>query len=93
MMQMVIDIPTKDYNRIVHGDDIEGLRKCVASGRIIPEGEQPNRQVIEDIIAEIRHNADRDIGGNSYDFVSGYRCSLGEALEIIDKHTSGKEKE
>ena len=51
-----------------------------------------DRKVIEDIKAEIRHNADREIGGNSQDFVSGYRCGMGEALEIINKHISEKGK-
>ena len=55
--------------------------------------EQPtdDETVIEDIKAEIDTKRIRKNPKN--DFIDGYNLAMFEALEIIDKHISGKENE
>lgn len=37
----------------------------------------------ENIIEQIQHEKDRNIGGNDPNWICGYKCGLGEAIEII----------
>ena len=43
-------------------------------------------KVLEEIIAEITHNMNKDISGNDVEmFLQGYRCGMGESIAIIEK--------
>lgn len=52
-------------------------------------------KAVEDIKAEIEHIADYTYGSTNYDadlYNGAYKDGLYEAIDVIDKHISGKEQ-
>lgn len=77
-MQIVIDIPEEDFERCKK----RFRMRLNIMGDAIANGTLL-AEVIEDIKAEIKDQMDDD----------DYFCGLNLALQIIDKHISGKEQE
>ena len=86
-MKLIIDIPDNIYDAIKKVQTlVSGQRSGKTFLQILVnsvENGTPFDSVIEDIKAEIKDQMDDD----------DYFCGLSLALQIIDKHISGKENE
>lgn len=86
-MQIVIDIPEEIYNDVMT-DGVLYIQYEGEIGRAI-RSSTPLEKVFEDIKAEIEEQITPKESGKSMI----QNCGLSMALEIIDKHISGKENE
>ena len=83
-MEIVIDIPEGFYEEIKRFGCVSVIHSAVINGT-------PLEKVLEDIKTEIDTKRIRKNPKN--DFIDGYNLAIFDALEIIDKHISGKEQE
>ena len=93
MAKYVIDIDELDYETIKEVDELSGSWKTDIASRNMKAiaNATPLEKVLEDIKAEIVNKAYEYMSNSDYN--DGVRFGLMLALQIVKKHTNGKESD
>lgn len=75
-MELVIDIPTEQYNNIVY-EDVDRLRECIKNGTVLPKNH--GRLIDADALWDLYHD-------NDYDFYEAI-----DSVTTIIEGTEGEE--